>query len=160
MKFMTGTFILLCFISAQSYAHDTSGCAQVVSELKRLDCYDQQARLTNEEVENKKTISAREAPQIDVTPVQSKPATIDEKNPSFFSRPDQYSSEYLATIASVDKSRSKIRVMLSNDQVWQLQKSRLITFKAGDRVVVKQGLIGGYTMRVNAGGSHRVKRID
>ena len=168
MRSITTTVLVLLgfFITVKtSYAHDTGNCAQVDSALERLDCYDRQAKLPNSQSPGAQELAAQTSP----APISKSNAVRDQtegaapasKKPSFLSKPIESPIEYSATIAKVVKGKgsTKALVELSNGQIWQIQKSRLVTFKVGNDVVVKQGLIGGYMLRVAGGGSYRVKQI-
>ena len=62
--------------------------------------------------------------------------------------------------AIIKKSQQKVFVVLSNEQIWRIQKSHLTSFKVGDKALIKQGMVGGFIMRIEGGGSYRVKQIQ
>ena len=154
--------MLFCFFSSNSFAHDTGNCAQVESALERLDCYDGQAKLqsslprpTGDEALSSKVVLQPSAPS--APPESAQPVS---KKPSFLSRPVGDPVEYSATIAEIKKSQQKVFVVLSNEQIWRIQKSHLTSFKVGDKALIKQGMVGGFIMRIEGGGSYRVKQIQ
>ena len=168
MRSITTTVLVLLgffFTINNSYAHDMGNCAQVDSALERLDCYDGQAKFLSSQGIEDREVAAQTSP----APISKSNAVRDQtegaapasKKSSFLSKPIESPIEYSATIAKVVKGKgsTKALVELSNGQIWQIQKSRLVTFKVGNDVVVKQGLIGGYMLRVAGGGSYRVKQI-
>ena len=168
MRTITTTVLILlgfCFTINNSYAHDTGNCAQVDSALERLDCYDRQAKLSSSQgIENREVaVQTGPLPSSEPSPAlgQKEVAEPVSKKPSFLSQLSESAIEYSATIAKVVKveGNAKALVKLSDGQVSQIQKSRLVTFKVDNDVVVKQGLIGGYMLRAAGGGSYRVKRI-
>ncbi|MDB2645686.1 hypothetical protein N9Y97_02305 [Pseudomonadales bacterium] len=167
---ITAALMLFCFFSSNSFAHDTGNCAQVESALERLDCYDGQAKLlsslpTGDETVSSKVVSQPSAPSAppESAPPESAPpesAQLVSKKPSFLSRPIGALVEYSATIAEIKKSQQKVFVVLSNEQIWRIQKSHLTSFKIGDKALIKQGMVGGFIMRIEGGGSYRVKQIQ
>jgi hypothetical protein len=158
------TLALLSFFAMNSYAHDTGNCVQVESALERLDCYDGQVILAASQTAPKQDTTMQSSPQYNTAPTQEQTAqtpTVKSTRPksAFFSRPDRAPTKYAATIQEIDKSKSKVAVTLSNGQIWQIRKNHLVTFRVGDSVVVKEGLVGGHTMRVEGGGGFRVKQL-
>ena len=168
MRTITTTVLILlgfCFTIDNSYAHDTGKSVKVDSALERLYCYDRKAKLLiSQGFENKEVaVQSDPLPSTEPSPAlgQKEVAEPVSKKPSFLSQPSESAIEYSATIAKVVKveGNAKALVKLSDGQVSQIQKSRLVTFKVDNDVVVKQGLIGGYMLRAAGGGSYRVKRI-
>tara|TARA_B110000967_G_scaffold202571_1_gene241667 strand:+ start:597 stop:1184 length:588 start_codon:yes stop_codon:yes gene_type:complete len=173
--------------TGNSYAHDTGNCAQIESVLERLNCYDSNAKVDISQAIEELELAREAALQATAALTQAqadaeaqaqiqaqietkakadaeaaneqKVAAATSAKSSFFSRPEEFSAEFSATIKVVNKDKAKILVLLSNGQTWQIQKNHLVTFKVDDSVVVKQGLVGGYTMRVTGGGSYRVKQM-
>jgi len=159
-SFITAALMLFCFFSSNSFAHDTGNCAQVESALERLDCYDGQAKLLSSLPTGDETVSSKVVSQPSAPSAPPESAQLVSKKPSFLSRPIGAPVEYSATIAEIKKSQQKVFVVLSNEQIWRIQKSHLTSFKIGDKALIKQGMVGGFIMRIEGGGSYRVKQIQ
>ncbi len=156
---ITSALMLFFIFSTNSYAHDTSKCAQVESALERLDCYDGQAKLQSSQPTPSQALTNELLVKPSVPVVQLEVAKLAGTKPSFFSRPVGTAAEYSGIITEIKKSQQKVHVALDNGQIWQIQKSHLVSFKVGEKAHIKQGMIGGFIMRVKGGGSYRVKQM-
>ena len=64
----------------------------------------------------------------------------------------------IAAIRAGSKQRMVFR--LANGQMWMQSTPRALPFKAGDKVTIKSGRIGGHIMRSASGTSSRVTLIE
>lgn len=56
--------------------------------------------------------------------------------------------------------KQKMVFLLDNEQVWMQASPRSLPFEAGDRITIKNALLGGYYMHSENGASTRVQRIQ
>lgn len=151
---------LLCILFPTiGLGHSSKNCVLIVSEEDRLNCYDSWAQSSSDKLIKRPD----ETDNVELKPVHSieKPElkNATRKKNTFFSRPVGTFLEYSEKILAVKKIQRKMHIELENGQIWRLQKSHLASFNVGDKVHIKQGMVGGFILHVEAGGSYRVKQM-
>ena len=169
MKLYSFLVALALIVGAKSYAEQTSLCSQIADKAERLECFDRE--FPSEIKAAAKTLPLVEAPQ---TTVVSTPEPIADvvvvdqstqkpkKKMSLGGLFDWKSQPEVETEIAAIRSGSKQRMVfrLANGQIWMQSTPRALPFKAGDKVTIKSGRIGGYIMRSASGTSSRVKLIE
>ena len=169
MKLYSFLVALALLVSANSYAEQTSACSQIADKAERLECFDRE--FPGEIKESAKTLPSVEASQ---TKVVSTPEPIADvvaadqsaqkpkEKMSLGGLFDWKSQPEVETEIAAIRSGSKQRMVfrLANGQIWMQSTPRALPFKAGDKVTIKSGRIGGYIMRSASGTSSRVKLIE
>jgi len=56
--------------------------------------------------------------------------------------------------------KQKMVFLLDNEQIWMQSSPRSLPFETGDRITIKNALLGGYYMHSEKGTSTRVQRIQ
>ena len=56
--------------------------------------------------------------------------------------------------------KQKMVFLLDNEQIWMQSSPRSLPFEAGDRITIKNALLGGYYLHSERGTSTRVQRIQ
>ena len=160
---------LALLVSANSYAEQTSPCSQIANKAERLECFDRE--FPSEIEASAKTLPLVEASQTtvvstpepiaDVVAVDQSAQKPKEKM-SLGGLFDWKSQPEVETEIAAIRSGSKQRMVfrLANGQIWMQSTPRALPFKAGDKVTIKSGRIGGYIMRSASGTSSRVKLIE
>lgn len=170
-------------VTSDSAVAEDIDCAQVVNARERLACYDRQyprdpskpsvtpvqppqERQPQPEYRSSESApaTAESSPQPAPEPAQATPEpALDErgfaKSKGIFALPDKV--EISSTIAAVRSEYQKKMVFrLENGQIWLQSSPRELAIKAGDKVTVKSGTIGGFILRTDNGVSTRVQRIE
>lgn len=172
MKLHSFLVALALLVSANSYAEQTSQCSQIADKAERLECFDREfpngikaSAKTPPSVKATQAaeLSAAEAIKEGVVADQSaqKPKK-DKKEMLLGGLFDWQSQPEVETEIAAIRSESKQRMVfrLANGQIWMQSTPRALPFKAGDKVTIKSGRMGGYIMRSAGGTSSRVKLIE
>ena len=177
MKLYSFLILTTLLVSAKIYADQPSDCSQIADTTDRLECFDrafpkQNAELPN--VESKVIASPSSADSADTVrepgtdmPAQEASAQQADKkqNKSRLSLGglfDWKSQPAVETEIAAIRAGSKQRMVfrLANGQIWMQSTPRALPFKAGDKVTIKSGRIGGHIMRSASGTSSRVRLIE
>lgn len=169
MKLYSFLVALALLVSANSYAEQTSQCSQIADKAERLECFDRE--FPNEIKASAKTppsVKATQAAELSVAEainegvVADQPAQKPKKEMSLGGLFDWQSQPEVETEIAAIRSESKQRMVfrLANGQIWMQSTPRALPFKAGDKVTIKSGRMGGYIMRSAGGTSSRVKLIE
>lgn len=147
-------------------------CADVETDVKRLECYDNALRQESDEPRPvakqgaEPTVSAPVAAQAAAPSMEAQPTAEDRFGldaPREPEKPENELDELGATIAEIEVRRNGERVVtLDNGQVWaEKSPSPSLHLEVGDRVTIKSGLFGSHRLFVGSGkrssGVYRVR---
>jgi hypothetical protein len=156
-------------ITATSYADQTSSCSQIADRKERLECFD---REFPGEVSVPSDIVSTKAAPATAGPNAETPVEDARINQTSLQKPKRKMSlgglldwkrqPEVATEITAIRAGSKQRMVfrLANGQIWMQSTPRALPFKAGDKVTIKSGTVGGYIMRSASGTSSRVSLIE
>ena len=170
-RFVPVGFLLVLFAAPEPAYAEEEICAEIVSAIERLDCYDRQYRdrqargnaATGVSRDRPTYQSRRSAPSTvtaDAAPMTPSPSAepIPEKKGLFsWGSSDTVRSE-IAGVRRGEQQRMVFR--LNNGQIWMQNTPRTLPFEIGDLVTIKSGRFGGYVMRSDRGTSTRVKPLE
>lgn len=172
-------FVLIGSLSATGAAADEPDdrlrrCADMESDAKRLECYDQALRPEPAEPSPGKQAVERQAAE----PAASAPGAAEPPAPPSASRPkaedrfgldappepeppDDELDELGANITEIEVRRNGERIFtLDNGQVWaEKSPSPSLFLKVGDRVTIKSGLFGSHRLFGSGKRSSGVYRV-
>ena len=169
-----GLLTALTFLAPQAFAN--TNCAQLENARERLACYDSQfppeegrelPRITSEPIRAPATLGNEPTQSTEQTLASTSTRTRPAPQPGerggggagLFGWTDQIDLD--TEIVAVRRGNQQRMVFrLANGQIWMQNNARDLPFSVGDKVTIKNGRIGGYMMRSDAGTSTRVRRIE
>lgn len=159
-----GTLFLCAVSILQSYSvraaefEDPVRCASISDDRVRLVCYD--AIFQNKVETSKDTPASAASP---IAPTHSGVRDFGSehlKQP----KPDKSPSQSQAIEAIVIRLSKGIRkewlFHLNNGQLWKQRSDRYIRIKEGEKVIIRRGRLGGYTLITPGGMSTKVIRLN
>tara|TARA_Y100001970_G_scaffold163117_1_gene199400 strand:- start:5368 stop:5853 length:486 start_codon:yes stop_codon:yes gene_type:complete len=154
---------LLLLISFSIFANEkeASNCAEIADPALRLSCYDSLFR--PEQTQDSKLVLLQES----LEPKVVKKEEVKEEQKRRFGLPKRQETEeekieIRDKIIKVTQLNSlRLDITLNNDQKWRtVEKIRQVRLKPGQEVIISEGLISGYALKVVGKKiSIRVRRI-
>ena len=177
MKLYSFLILTTLLVSTKIYADQPTDCSEIADTTERLECFDRAFPKQNAGLSNPKSkaiaspSSAESADTVresdtDMPAQEASAQQADKKqNKSRLSLGglfDWKSQPEVETEIAAIRAGSKQRMVfrLANGQIWMQSTPRALPFKAGDKVTIKSGRIGGYIMRSASGTSSRVTLIE
>ncbi len=169
MKRYSYLVLMTALVSANSYADQTSSCSQIADRKERLECFDREfpseASVQSDNVSPKaprSTAGAKAVAPIEDARIKEASAHTPKRKMSLGGLLDWKTQPEVETEITAIRSGSKQRMVfrLANGQIWMQSTPRALPFKAGDKVTIKSGRVGGYIMRSASGTSSRVTLIE
>ena len=166
--------LLFLWAAALNAGAQSHPCSEIEDPGERLACFDAQFPEDPDEP------VALEAPDPDPTgdeaeaaPLEPAPAAVTAApagQPSVTSAPEPsaestWLGDEKVTLSSTIRAirageKQKMVFLLDNEQIWMQSSPRILPFEAGDRITIKNALLGGYYMHSEKGTSTRVQRIQ
>jgi hypothetical protein len=175
MRHAIPVLVAVCAIAAE--AGEQPRCSALPTAAERIACYDQQ--FPPDHPSGFPPAHARDS--VDASSADAPPTVAEQQTPTPQTPPqppdthaapaDQESSfsrlfdraepvALTSTIKSLERRDGRnTNFVLANDQVWQQDSTRALSFRVGDAVTIKNGTFGGYFLSNDAGTSTRVRRI-
>ena len=178
MKRYSYLVLMTALVSANSYADPASSCSQIADKKERLECFDREfpseASVQSQNVYPKAPRStagpkaaapiedSRIAAPIEDARIKEASVQTPKRKMSLGGLLDWKTQPEVETEITAIRSGSKQRMVfrLANGQIWMQSTPRALPFKAGDKVTIKSGRVGGYIMRSASGTSSRVTLIE